>query len=515
VNNGRRTFIQRIVGLSAGVVASTKALAMQQRGQEMPCMPGMEMPGCPNTSSKQSAPGKTSNRQPAPRGIVVPVVTPDVPDLPFEMDNGIKVFHLVAEPVKQEIVPGRIVDLWGYNGSAPGPTIQVTQGDRVRIIVDNHLPEATSMHWHGFDIPNDMDGVPGAIQDPIAPGGRFVYEFTLNQEGTYFYHSHMAMQEMMGMIGAFIMHPKETYKPRVDKDFAIILQEYAVLPNINIPNSMNMEFNWLTFNGKSGPATTPIIVRYGERVRMRFINLGMDHHPIHLHGHQFVVTGTEGGRQPESTWGPGNTVLVGVAQARDVEFVANNPGDWMLHCHLPHHMMNQMSSNVGPMSRRVGMPAGQGMEQGMGILRGGSPTSDQNGPSLGRGMGVGSTAEQAMSNSPLKASSPMEHPDMPGMQHDEMQSMQMSAPDVSKDANSVPGFPQDAFMEGPMMAMDKMVDKPENFGLRPGWSGFMGGMMTFVRVLPPDKYDKIMELRNKQKVKEPMGDMPGMEHKHE
>jgi hypothetical protein len=442
------------------------------------------------------------------------VETPDIPQLSWRMDGNIKEFHLIAEPVKQEIFPGRVVDLWGYNGSAPGPTIQITRGDRVRIIVDNHLPEATSMHWHGFDIPNDMDGAPGSSQDPIAPGGRFVYEFTLNQEGTYFYHSHMAMQEMMGMIGAFIMHPKQTYKPRVDKDYAIIMQEYAILPNIKVPNSMNMEFNWLTFNGKSGPANTPLLVRHGERVRIRFINLGMDHHPIHLHGHQFVVTGTEGGRQPESTWGPGNTVLVGVAQARDVEFVANNPGDWMLHCHLPHHMMNQMSSNVGPLSRRVGMAAGKGMEEGMGILKGGSPTSDENGPSLGRGMGVGSTAEQAMSNSPLKTEGSMQGSDMPGMKHDDMQGMQMAAPEVSKDANAVPGFPQDAFMEGPMMAMDKMVDKPENFGLRPGWSGFMAGMMTFVRVLPPDKYDKIMELKSQHQGKKPMDNMPGMERQN-
>jgi hypothetical protein len=423
------------------------------------------------------------------------------------MDGNIKEFHLIAEPVKQEILPGKVVDLWGYNGSAPGPTIQITQGDHVRIIVDNHLPEATSMHWHGFDIPNDMDGSPGSSQDPIAPGERFVYEFTLNQEGTYFYHSHMAMQEMLGMIGAFVMHPKETYKPRVDKDFVIIMQEYAILPNINVPNSMNMEFNWLTFNGKSGPATTPLLVRHGERVRIRLINLGMDHHPIHLHGHQFVVTGTEGGRQPESTWGPGNTVLVGVAQSRDVEFVANNPGDWMLHCHLPHHMMNQMSSSVGPMSRRAMMPAGEGMEQGMGMPRGGSVTSPENGPSLGRGMGGGSTAEKATTNSPLNSASPMQHQHAPGAQ--------MPAPDVSQNANSVPGFPQDAFMEGPMMAMDAMVDKPENYGLRPGWSGFMGGMMTFVRVLPPDKFGHIMELRQKQNGGKPSQQMPVMENNDE
>ena len=150
------------------------------------------------------------------------------------------------------------------------------------------------------------------------------------------------------MLGAFIMHPKTAYTPHVDKDFVILLQEYAVLPNNTVPNTMNMEFNWLVFNGKTGPATTPLMVRLGDRVRIRTINLGMDHHPIHLHGHTFHMTGTEGGRIPEAAWMPGNTVLVGVAQSRDVEFVANNPGDWMLHCHLPHHMMNQMSSNVGP-----------------------------------------------------------------------------------------------------------------------------------------------------------------------
>ena len=439
----------------------------------------------------------------------LPVVTPDVPDLPFEMDNGVKVFHLVAEPVKQEIVPGKVVNLWGYNGSAPGPTIQAKQDERVRIVVDNHLPEPTSMHWHGFDIPFDMDGGPGLSQDPIRPGSRFVYEFTLQQEGTYFYHSHMAMQEMLGMIGAFIMHPKEPYDPPVDKDFAVILQEYAILPNNPTPNSMNMEFNWLTLNGKSGPACTPLIVRLGDRARLRFINLGMDHHPMHLHGHQFVVTGTEGGRQPKATWGPNNTVLVGVAQARTVEFVANNPGNWMIHCHLPHHMMNQMSSTVGPMSRRLGMVAGAGMEQGMGMPREGSATSEANGPSLGRGMGVGSTFEQATSNGALtqrKSQEPAGAPrQMPGME------MQIDKADVSKDANSVPGFPQDAFMEGPVMAMDEMFEKPETFGLRPGWSGFMQGMMTLVRVLPPDQYDHIVALRKKQGSQTP-DNLPGMQH---
>src|SRR5579864_6108532 len=348
----RRDFLRSAFGLSAGLAAAPRLLATptQANGESM------EM-------------AHTHHASPQSPG-VVSVETPDVPQLPWRIVDGAKEFHLIAEPVKQELIPGKVVNLWGYNGSSPGPTIQVIQGDRVRIIVDNHLPEPTSMHWHGFEIPVEADGAPGSSQDPIPPGGRFVYEFTLHQAGTFFYHSHMAMQEMMGMIGAFIMHPKENYTPTVDKDFAIILQEFAVLPNNRVTNSMNMEFNWLTFNGKSGPATTPLIVRLNDRVRLRFINLGMDHHPIHVHGHTFVVTGTEAGRQPQSTWGPANTVLVGVAQSRDVEFVANNPGDWMIHCHLPHHMMNQMSSVVGPMTRRgSGMPVGLGMEEGMGMLR--------------------------------------------------------------------------------------------------------------------------------------------------
>ena len=432
--NGRRNFFRNIFSVGAGVAAASK-LARGQRAE--------------TESTAES----------------LPVRTPDIKDLPFSLDNGVKVFHLIAEPVKQEILPGKTIDLWGYNGSAPGPTIQVNQGDRVRIVFDNHLPEPTSMHWHGFEIPNEMDGAPGSSQDPVKPGGRFVYEFTLHQEGTYFYHPHMAMQEMIGMLGAFIMHPRVARAPRVDRDFVIMLQEYAILPNISIPNTMNMEFNWLTFNGKAGPAITPLIVRLGDRVRVRLINLGMDHHPIHLHGHTFFITGTEGGPIPQTLWYPGNTVLVGVAQARDFEFVANNPGDWMLHCHMPHHMMNQMTSTVGPMTRLgKGMPAGAGMEA---------------------------------------------H-NMPGMDHGEMK---MNV-EVSPDANSVPGFPQDAFMSGPMMAMDQMVAKPENDGLRPGWSGFIQGMMTFVRVLPPDQYQRIMDLKAAQQARRSNGNQGSGGRRH-
>ena len=490
--NTRRSFLHRALALGAGALSLSTVVGAEVSQDD--------------SGGHSGAKAYKNPRHPliAPP---VSVVTPDIPSLAYTTDRGVKVFHLVAEPVKQQILPGKTIDLWGFNGSAPGPTIQVNQGDRVRIVVDNHLPEPTSMHWHGFEIPIDMDGMPGVSQEPIKPGGRFIYEFTLRQEGTYFYHSHLAMQEMMGMLGGFIMHPKQPHRPEVDKDFLIALQEYAVLPSNTVPNSMNMEFNWLVINGKTGPAITPLIVRLGERVRIRVINLGMDHHPIHVHGHTFQVTGTEAGRIPETAWFPANTVLVGVAQARDIEFVANNPGAWMLHCHLPHHMMNQMSSNVGLLTRTgKGTPAGASMENGMGMLTGepGVPTGDDYGPSLGRGMGVGSTSDQPMSNGPLsQASQSQEMQDMPGM------NMSPEAGDIAPNANSVPGFPQDAFMEGPMMAMDKMVAKPENYGLPDGWSGFMQGMMTFLRVLPPDEYDEVMR-RVERGEKPQTPDMPGM-----
>ena len=463
MNKARRLFIQGAATLGAGLIAGRNAL----------------------TAPRERERQRDKSAEGAGQREFAPVETPDLPKLPWRMENGVKVFHLVAEVVKREFLPGQAFDVWGYNGSMPGPTIEVNEGDRVRIIVDNHLPEITSVHWHGFEVPVEMDGVPGVTQDPIPPGGRFVYEFTLHQRGTFFYHSHMAMQEMMGMIGLFIMHPKEPYRPRVHKDFGLIVQEWAILPNNTVPNSLSMEFNWLTINGRAGPATTPLIVQQGDRVRIRLVNLGMDHHPIHLHGHQFAITGTEGGRAPESTWYPTNTVLVGVAQAKDVEFEATYPGDWLLHCHLPHHMMNHMASMVGPMTHAgEGMHTGMGMEEGMGMLRQGHALAEETGPSLGRAIGGGADFDKATTNLPLQQQHSMEH----------------GKPEM------VPGFPQDMFM-----VMDKMVAKPETYRLRPTWSGGVNGMMTMVRVLPPELYQEIRELQARRQT-EP-APPPPHEHK--
>jgi hypothetical protein len=339
----------------------------------------------------------------------------------------------------------------------------------VRLIVENRLPEPFSMHWHGLEIPVHMDGTPGVSQSPIEPGGRFVYEFTLRQNGTFFYHTHMAMQEMMGLIGLFIIHPRQPHAPRIDRDFGLILQEWAILPNNTIPNTLAMEFNWLTINGKAGPATTPMLVKLGERVRIRMVNLGMDHHPMHLHGNTFYVTGTEGGRIHTSAREPANTVLVGVAQARDIEF------DWMLHCHLPHHMMNQMSSMVGP----IMMSHGQGirprtMESGMGII-GGRALSEENGPAFGRTLGLGADPDRPASNVLLSGS----------------QQPTFMSPGRADRPALFPGFPQDM-----SMVMDDMFSgKAETYGLAPGWTGAMMGMMTLVRVLEPALFDKIQALR--------------------
>jgi manganese oxidase len=413
---------------------------------------------------------------------VLPVETPDVGKLTWTTERGVKVFRLVAEPVKQKILPGTTLNLWGYNGSSPGPTIEANEGDRVRIIFENHLPEPTAIHWHGLEVPVEMDGMPGISQPHIQPGEVFVYEFTLNQNGTFFYHSHMPMQQMFGMLGLFILHPKEAYRPRVDKDFGFLLQEYAVLPNNTIPNTLSMEYNWLVMNGKAAPATTPLIVRQGDRVRVRLANLGMDHHPIHLHGNTFRITGTEAGRIPEAMWMPGNTVLVGVAQARDVEFVANNPGDWMLHCHMPHHNMNHMASMIGPMTSMEGMPMGMSMENGMGMISRGAPLDKEHGPSLGRGIGLGADFEKATTNATLAPKSQE--------QSQQPQESDMGHQHPASSPQDVPGYPQDADMG---MEMDEDVAKPENTGLMKGWSADMMGMMTLVRVLPAKQYDDIRE----------------------
>ena len=281
-----------------------------------------------------------------------PVVTLNGWSLPWRMKDGVKEFHLVAEPVVREIAPGMKANLWGYNGQSPGPTIEVVEGDRVRIFVTNKLPEHTSIHWHGQRLPNGMDGVTGLTQPGIQPGKTFVYEFVAKRPGTFMYHPHAdeMVQMAMGMMGFWITHPKDPRQHAVDRDFVFLLNAYDIEPGSYTPKINTMlDFNLWTFNSRAFPGIDSMNVRQGDRVRIRAGNLTMTNHPIHLHGHEFEVTGTDGGwTRPESRW-PEVTTDIAVGQMRAIEFVATDLGDWAFHCHKSHHTMNAMGHSVPTM----------------------------------------------------------------------------------------------------------------------------------------------------------------------
>ena len=388
----------------------------------------------------------------------VPVEAPDLKRLPWKMVGGVKEFRLTSEPVRRELLPGLWMDTYGYNGDMPGPTIEVNQGDRVRIILTNKLPEATTLHLHGLEVATELDGVPHVNQPLIEPGKSYTYEFTVHQEGTFFYHSHVGMQETMGMVGLFIIYPKQQYVPTVDRDFCLISQEFQLRPNSTVPDTLAMEWNYLTFNGRSGPYTTPMICKLGERVRIRFVNFSViDHHPLHFHGHTFWVTGSEGGRIPEPAWVPSNNVLVGVAQAREVEFIANNPGDWVLHCHMFHHMMNSMTSQAGPITRSFSTPQKLKVPGYPQNMLGMEVMGDSNMAGMDMGGGAMKGMDMARRNG------------------------------LNADTKGTSPYAMD------MSWMGMIEGRREAAGMRSGWSMGVEGLMTVVRVLPPELFDKITQ----------------------
>ena len=280
-----------------------------------------------------------------------PVVTLNGWSLPWRMNQGVKEFHLVCEPVVREFAPGMTVNMWGFNGSSPGPTIEAVEGDRIRIFVTNKLPEPTAIHWHGILLPSGMDGVSGLTQPPIPVGKTFVYEFTLLRSGSHFYHTHLdeQLQLALGMYGCLVVHPKDPKFMRVDRDFMFMLASYDVEPGTMTPKVSTMtEFNMWTWNNRVFPGIDPLVARSGERVRIRVGNLTMTNHPIHMHGPHFEVTGTDGGWIPKSARWPEVTTDVAVGQLRAFEFDAI-AGDWAIHCHKSHHTMNAMGHNIPTM----------------------------------------------------------------------------------------------------------------------------------------------------------------------
>jgi FtsP/CotA-like multicopper oxidase with cupredoxin domain len=278
-----------------------------------------------------------------------PVVTLNGWTLPWRMNGEWKEFHLVAEPVVREMAPGMKTHLWGYNGQSPGPTIEAVEGDKVRIFVTNKLPEHTTIHWHGMLLPCGMDGVGGLTQPHIKPGKTFVYEFVLQKSGSFMYHPHAdeMVQMAMGMMGSFIVHPRDPKFMRVDRDFVFVMNNYDIDPGSYMPKVMTMlDFNLWTWNSRVFPGIDHLVVRTGDRARVRVANLTMTNHPIHMHGYHFSVTCTDGGWVPESARWPETSIDVPVGAIRAFEFTANVPGDWAIHCHKSHHTMNAMGHNV-------------------------------------------------------------------------------------------------------------------------------------------------------------------------
>jgi len=329
----RREFFKTSAALAAGATLLTPAEAARL-----------------NTERSTSASNAQRRLPPGmPGRDYTPVVTPNGATLPWKIVDGVKVYHLIAEDIDHEFAPGLKARCWGFNGRVHGPTIEAVEGDWVRIYVTNKLTAATSIHWHGVLLPNGMDGVGGLTQKVIPPGETFVYEFPIRQHGTHMYHSHHdeMTQMAMGLMGMFVMHPRRP-KRRIDRDFAILLSEWRIDPGTSRPNPNEMtDFNLFTINARVFPGTEPLVAKLGQRVRIRIANLSaMDHHPIHLHGFEFNIVGTDAGEIPEAAQWRESTTLVPVGSGRDIEFIADNPGDWALHCHMTHHTMNQMGHEI-------------------------------------------------------------------------------------------------------------------------------------------------------------------------
>lgn len=274
--------------------------------------------------------------------------------LSFREEEGVKVFELTAVPIRWPILDAEgqqvVVTAWTYNGTVPGPMIRVTEGDKVRIIVQNDLPEATSIHWHGIPVPNDMDGVPPITQAAIQPGESFVYEFTAPPAGSFMYHSHVDTdrQVMAGLYAPFIVDSQEPEADPPAADVMWMLSEWRVGADGETYPAMPMagaEPNYFTINGKAFPNTEPVVVKQGDRVRIRLAGIGQFTHPMHLHGMNFRIVAYDGVSLPPEQQIVRNVVPVNPGEVIDIEFIADNPGTWVFHCHVLHHVTND---NVEP-----------------------------------------------------------------------------------------------------------------------------------------------------------------------
>jgi FtsP/CotA-like multicopper oxidase with cupredoxin domain len=268
-------------------------------------------------------------------------------ELQPHMDGTTKVFDLDASVIRWHILPNVAVDAYAYNQQIPGPRLHFKQGDHVRINVHNHLPEATTVHWHGLIVPNQMDGPGDITQKPILPGQTYAYEFTAQQAGTYFYHPHYQpdRQQALGLYGAIIIDPTDPARDdtHADHEYVVQLQEWLVREGLTYP-AMFMEgglANYFTINGKAYPSTDTVHMKVGETLKVRFIGTNNNFvHPMHIHGGPFTVVARDGNTlEPSARYGA-DTVNVAPGQRYDVVWLARKPGKWLIHCHIPHHTAN-------------------------------------------------------------------------------------------------------------------------------------------------------------------------------
>jgi FtsP/CotA-like multicopper oxidase with cupredoxin domain len=244
-----------------------------------------------------------------------------------EMDGATKVFRLSCQAIQWEFAPGQFADAFAYNGVVPGPEIRVTEGDTVRVVVTNEsLPQSTAVHWHGLIVPASQDGVPFISQPPIKPGETFTYEFPIREgnAGSHMYHSHhnAAEQVSKGLLGAFIVEPKDPgQRPIFDREYTLVLNDGPI--------------GGFTINGKSFPATAPLTAKKGERVLVRYMNEGQMIHPMHLHGMPQRVIAQDGWLLPQPYLA--DTIHVDPGQRVEVIVEATEPGAWAFHCHVLSH----------------------------------------------------------------------------------------------------------------------------------------------------------------------------------
>jgi len=243
--------------------------------------------------------------------------------LAYTLDGGVKVFEVTCTQAKWETEPGQSVNAMMYNGLVPGPELRVTEGDRVRVLCRNQMTQSTSIHFHGVLLPNAMDGVPFITQDPIKPGGEFAYEFTARNPGSHMYHSHhnAAEQVTKGLMGAFIIEPKDrSAEPVVSAEYTLVLNDAGV---------------GLTINGKGFPHTQPIVAKTGDSLRLRYMNEGLLIHPMHLHGLPQTVFAKDGWALPQPY--KCDTLSIAPGERYDVTVVCDEPGIWAFHCHILTH----------------------------------------------------------------------------------------------------------------------------------------------------------------------------------